>query len=216
MLNEVADHPVQVVAPMKQAQLASMSAKRSVQANGAANLVPSEFTTRYRQQFVDRLWMRGLGAIVVIYMVGVVIYFGALQVLKFQQYRVKNEVRSISQSYTNALQMEDRIKVLEDRKNLQFAALDCWKAVAELLPAEVSVDSLIFNKGKSFDLNGTVPQGQDGEVTDFSEAMGRAKVNGELLFSEVSTPRLEIRGPTVSWRISCVLRSSQTEDRKRR
>jgi len=35
--------------------------------------VPEEFKVRYRQQFVDRLWMRGLGAIVAVYLIGVVV-----------------------------------------------------------------------------------------------------------------------------------------------
>jgi hypothetical protein len=81
LLNQVADQPVQLIAPIPQAQLAAQSARRAVQANGTANLLPPEFATRYRQQFVDRLWMRGLGAVVVVYLIGVVIYFGALQVL---------------------------------------------------------------------------------------------------------------------------------------
>jgi hypothetical protein len=211
ILNEVAENPVQVIAPIPQTQLASLSAKRSVQANGAANLVPEEFKTRYRQQFVDRLWMRGLGAIVMIYLVGVVVYFGALQVLKFQLYRAKNQVKSISQSYTNTMKMEARIQVLQDRKNLQFAALDCWKAVAELLPAEVSIDQMVFQRGKTFNLYGTVPQEQQLDVTDFSRALARTKVNGNLLFSEVTTPTSSIRGGTVAWTFSCKLRGGEPE-----
>jgi hypothetical protein len=193
-----------------------MSARRSVQANGVATLVPAEYTTRYRQQFVDRLWMCGLGAIVVLYMIGVVIYFGALQVLKFQRYRLQSQVKAISESHTNAKKMEARIKVLEERKNLQFAALDCWKVVAEMLPTEVSIDQMIFNRGKTFDLYGTVPQDNQLQVTDFNQDLRRAKVNGELLFSEVDTPRLDIRGAVVNWKFSCKLRSGETPVETRR
>lgn len=215
ILNQVADQPVQIVSAVPQTQLAAMSAKRSVQANGTANLVPAEYTTRYRQQFVDRLWMRGLGAIVVLYMIGVVIYFGALQVLKFQHYRMQSQVKAISGSFTNTLKMEARIQVLEDRKNLQFAGLDCWKAVAEILPAEVSIDQIVFQRGKTFDLYGTVPQEHEVEITDFNQDLRRVKLNGELLFSEVTTPRLEIRGTTVAWRFSCKLRSGETPEERR-
>ncbi len=209
ILNQVADQPVKLIAPISQAKLAAQSARRAVQANGTANLLPVEFAARYRQQFVDRLWMRGLAAVVIIYMVGVVIYFGALQVLNFQNYRVQSQVSSISQSYTNALKMEARIQVLQDRKNLQYAALDCWKAVAELLPAEVTVDQIYFQRGKSFDLYGTVPQAMETDVTDFNEGLRRVKVNGEVLFSQVDTPRLDIRGATVVWKFSCKLRSGE-------
>ncbi len=206
ILNKAADQPVQVIAPISRVQIAAMTAQRAVHANGAASLLPPEYAVRYRQQYVDRLWMRGLGAVVACYMIGVVIYFGALQVLKFQRYRVQSQVAEISQSYTNALKMEARIHVLEDRKNLQYAALDCWKAVAELLPAEVSVDALIFSRGKTFDLVGTVPQENETEVTDFNQLLSRYKVNGELLFSEVRMQGLKVRGPTVEWRFSCKLR----------
>jgi hypothetical protein len=188
-----------------------MSARRAVQKNGTANLLPPEFAVRYRQQYVDRLWMRGLGAIVAFYMIGVVIYFGALQVLKFQRYRVQSKVAAISQSYTNALKMEARIRVLEDRKNLQYAALDCWKAVAELLPAEVSVDQIYFQRGKTFNVYGTVPQENEVEVTDFNQALGRYKVNSEPLFSEVRMEGLKMRGPVAEWRFSCKLRSAEGE-----
>lgn len=207
ILNQVADEPVQLIAPVPPMQIAAMSAKRAVHANGTANLLPAEFAVRYRQQFVDRLWMRGLGAVVVLYLIGVAIYFGALQVLKFQRYRAESQVAGISQSYTNAMKMEARIRVLEDRKNLQFAALDCWKAVAELLPGEVSVDQIYFQRGKTFDLFGTVPQEHELDVTDFNSALRRVKVNGDLLFSEVSSPSSQIRGTSVVWKFSCKLKS---------
>ncbi len=209
ILNQVAEQPAQLVSPLPQKQIAALTAKRAVVADGAASLLPADYAVRYRQQYVDRLWMRGLAATVVIYLVGVVIYFGALQVLKFQKHRVENQVAAISQSYTNALKMEARIQVLEARKNLQFAALDCWKAISELLPADVTVDQMVFTRGKSFDLYGTAPQDKDGEVTDFNEAMRNAKVNGDLLFSQVDTPRLTIRAPLVTWAFSCKLRSGE-------
>ena len=209
ILNQVADEPVQLIAPLPLPQVAAMSARRAVQANGTANLLPAEFAVRYRQQYVDRLWMRGLGAVVVLYLIGVAIYFGALQVLKFQSYRVEGQVKGISQSYTNAKKMEARIGVLEDRKNLQFAALDCWKAVADLLPAEVSVDQIYFQRGKTFDLFGTVPQENEIEVTDFNSALRRVKVNGDLLFSEVSSPSSQVRGTSVVWKFSCKLKSGE-------
>jgi hypothetical protein len=105
--------------------------------------------------------------------------------------------------------MEARIHVLEERKNLQFAALDCWKAVAETLPAEVTIDQMIFERGETFNLYGTVPQENVGEVTDFNQALRNAKVNGDFLFSDVSTPSLRTRGTSVSWVFSCKLRAGE-------
>ena len=211
ILSQSSGQPVQVIPLAPKTQIAAMSAKRSVRANGAASLLPPEYAVRYRQQFVDRLWMRGLLAVVVLYLIGITIYFGALQVLNFQHSRVETEVKGISQSYTNALKMEARIRVLEDRKNLQFAALDCWKSVADLLPPEVSVDQIVFSRGKSFDVFGTVPQEHELDVTDFNSALSRVKLNGDLLFSEVTTPSSLSRGATVSWKFSCKLKSGANE-----
>ncbi|MEP6662353.1 MAG: hypothetical protein ABJC04_01700, partial [Verrucomicrobiota bacterium] len=104
------------------------------------------------------------------------------------------------------LKMEARIRVLEDRKNLQYAALDCWKAVAELLPPEVTVDQLYFQRGKNFGLYGTVPQDQAESVTEFNGALRRVKANGDFLFSEIEPPRSELRGNSVIWKFSCKLR----------
>jgi hypothetical protein len=210
ILNEASGSAVQMVAPPSLKQIAGLSARRAVQANGTANLLPPEYATRYRQQYVDRLWMRGIAAAVVIYMIGVAIYFVALGVLNFQKTRVENQVKGISQSYTNALKMEARIRVLEDRKNLQYAALDCWKAVAELLPAELSVDNLVFQRGQTFMVAGTVPQENEGEVTDFTEALNKYKVNGEPLFSEVRLEGVRARGNQVEWRITCKLRAGES------
>ena len=211
ILTPVAGSQVQVIPLAPKAQIAAMTAKRAVYANGLPNLLPSEYAVRYRQQYVDRLWMRGLLAVVVLYLIGITIYFGALQVLNFQHSRLQNQVKGISQSYTNALKMEARIRVLEDRKNLQFAALDCWKAVADLLPPEISIDEIIFERGKTFTILGTVPQEHEIDVTDFNQALSRVKMNGNLLFSEVNSGGSRISGSVVQWKFSCKLKSGENE-----
>ena len=42
---------------------------------GKTNLLPPEFSTRYREQFFDRLWLRGLGYAGLLYVICLVIYF---------------------------------------------------------------------------------------------------------------------------------------------
>ena len=42
--------------------------------------MPAEYSTRYHQRFVDRLWMRRLGAVVLLYVIGVLVYFARLEV----------------------------------------------------------------------------------------------------------------------------------------
>ena len=95
--------------------------------------MPAEFSDRYRQEFLDRLWMRGLGALMVIYLVGVLGYFLAVQALHVRVSNVQKKVAGISQSYTNALRLEERVQILQDQLNLKYAALDCWKTASDLL-----------------------------------------------------------------------------------
>jgi hypothetical protein len=64
--------------------------------DAATNLLPPEFAKRYRQQFVDGLWMRGVFAVLSLYIVGVLIYFGALYALKLKFNHVKTNLASIS------------------------------------------------------------------------------------------------------------------------
>jgi hypothetical protein len=67
----------------------------------------------------------------VLYAIGVVIYFCATAVLGFQTGKVEEQVAAISGSYTNVLQLKARYEVLKERQDLKYAALDCWKLVAE-------------------------------------------------------------------------------------
>ncbi len=83
------EQPVEILAPLSVAELAAMTAKRSAQAAQGASLLPAEFSTRYQQQFVDRLWMRGLAAIVALYLVGVAVYGVALGVLTIPHQRCR-------------------------------------------------------------------------------------------------------------------------------
>ena len=96
-----------------------MTARRAAAADSADNLLPAEFAASYHQKFVDRLWMTGLGATLVLYAVGCVIYFIAEAFLSYQTTGVEKQVASLSQSYTNALQIKARYGVLKDRQDLK-------------------------------------------------------------------------------------------------
>ena len=76
-LREVLAEPVRVSQPLPPADLAGRTARRAAAASERVNLLPAEFSTRYHQQFVDRLWLHGLGAAGILYAIGVVIYFCA-------------------------------------------------------------------------------------------------------------------------------------------
>ena len=102
---------------------------------GAA-LLPAEFTDRYHQQFVDRLWLRGLlAATGILYAIGVMIYFGATTLLNYKTVAPwSSRPPQLGDSYTNVLQLKARYEVLTERERLKYAALDCWKIVADNCP----------------------------------------------------------------------------------
>ena len=211
-LEAVAGARVQVVEPPPPPEIARLSARAATR----ANLVPAEFATRYRQQFIDRLWMRGLAAVGVLYLALVVAYFGWLKVLTFKKGVVDKQIATLTQSYTNALQLKARVQVFQDQLNLRFAALDCWKAVSENLPGEMSLTSLSFQRGKKLQLIGVVTADQEIKVTDFNSAMSKATQNGQALFSQVSTksimgaaPGQTGRGST--WSIDCDIKRVEVE-----
>jgi len=191
------------------ARLAAMSAS----APSGANLVPPEHVTRYRQQFIDRLWMRALGGLGLVYLFGVIAYLGALQVVQYQKDKADLEVALASGSYTNALQLKAKVQVLQEQVNLKFAALDCWMAASEALPAGMNLTQLTFQRGKKLGLFGTVPAQEQTNVTAYIQALSQAEANGQPLFSQVMTK--SIQGSVVgqgnrpmNWSIECEIRRS--------
>jgi hypothetical protein len=208
---------VEVIPPPPPATLAGLSAERCGR-DSKTSLLPQEFKIRYRQQFVDRLWMRALFAVTAIYMIGVLIYFGALATLQMTVDRVQGQLNGISITYTNALRDEAQIRILKDRQELKYAALDCWKAVAENLPDGVTIEDMYFQgpssgpsgtTGGKLALNGTAQADSQDEVTTFNESLRHAVEHGEPLFTEVSPPPINIRGNVVDWKFTCTLRNNE-------
>lgn len=201
-----------VIPPLSPAELAARVAARAATAEPGAALLPAEHATRYRQRFVDRLWMRGLGAVVVLYLAVVAVYFAAVGVAGWQARAVETKVKQLSQSYTNALQMRDRFTVLKDRQELKFAALDCWKAVAEHFPEGATLETFTFRDGQVLILNGTAPGDAMDRIIDFHDTLKRAKVNGQPLFDPTKgepPTRRAAPGNLIAWNFSLELRRSE-------
>ena len=138
--------------------------------------------------------MRGLVGVLSAYIIGVLIYFGALYVLKMKYDRVKQDLASISGSYTNALKDAAQIKILVDRQELKYKALDCLKAVAEHVPDNVTIDHIYFQRGK-FELNGTASSDEDadtdplGKFNEDLRHVNNPNRPDQPLFSDISAPR---------------------------
>jgi len=208
---------IELQAPLAASDLAAANARCLAGAGMSASLIPAEFATRYRQQFVDRLWMRGLGAIVGLYILGVVFYFLGVQVIHFQAYRVEAKVSALSGQYTNAMQIKARLQVLQDQVNLKYAALECWKAAATLLPQDLTLTDLSLLQGKSLTIHGTAPADQVDRIIQYNQAMSRYRMdgtNGQLLFSKVQPYNSSSRagaGAQQSWDFACELNRKDVE-----
>ena len=213
-LNDGLGEPVTVTPPMPLPELAARTARRATAASPDALLLPSEYATRYRQQFVDRLWLRGLMATGVLYAIGVVIYFCATTVLSLQTGKVEQQAASMSGSYTNAQQMLARFKVLKERQDLKFAALDSWKLVANFLPEGISLQRFSFGDGRRLTLTGVATPEQITPITDFYDTLRKSQLNNQPMFVVNGGDPLSYRqnGNQVTWNFSLELR--RTEDEK--
>ena len=208
--------PVEGIAPLPAPALAARTARRAVAADASQPaLLPADFSARYHQQFVDRLWLRGLIATGVLYAIAVVIYFCATGVLGYQTRRVERQVSGISGSYTNTLLLKARYDVLKDRQDLKYAALDCWKIVSENLPAGISLQRFSFGDGHKLALNGTVTPDQITTITDFYDALRKTKVSDQPMFLTAGGDPLSYRqnGGQVTWNFSLELRRAEEEKR---
>ena len=186
--------------------LARFTARRAARQEPGADLLPADFATKYHQQYVDRLWMRGLGAVVALYTVGVMIYMAALQVLNYKSTQVTAQVAGLANTYTNVLRLKERVGILQEQLNLKYAALDCWKVTAELLPADFTLISLQFGRGGTLQLSGTAPPGEEQKVIDYNEAMRDATINGKRLFQSVTPPTTQSRSAQyLNWNFECRL-----------
>ena len=175
--------------------------------NQPVSLLPAEYLTRYRQVFVDRIWMRSLGALVMVYLLGVLAYFAAIEWARHGQASAELTQRSLAKSYTNTLQLAQQVKILQNQMNLKYAALDSFKAVAEKLPDGLTINSFSFQRGSKVQLFGSASSGNPGQIATFVGELQGVESNGRRLFSAVESPT--IRADPASgqnrWNFECDL-----------
>ena len=206
LLREFSGQSVDVRQPQAEPALAQLTATRA-RASQPVALLPAEYATRYRQLFADRIWMRSLGAVVMLYLLGVLGYFAAIEWARHQQDSVKQAHRGIAQTYTNTLQTAQRVKILQNQMNLKYAALDSFKAVAEQMPEGLILNSFSFQRGSKVALFGSAPQNEPGKITDFVRNLQAVEANGRRIFSNVTSPSIRANPTTGqnSWSFECEL-----------
>ena len=212
-LREGLEEPIEIISPRATRELAALTARRSAHTEPRANLMPVEFTTRYHQQFVDRLWMRGLLALGGLYLLGVAIYMLTLGYATIRTDNVEKQVAMLGPTYTNAIQLRDRLKVLNERDELKFAGLDCWSTTARLLKENMTLDSMNFSDGRRLTLQGTAPSDATKDLYDFEGDMRKAAIGGQSLFdaNKGESIQFRVQGATASWTLSLELKRSEVQ-----
>lgn len=212
-LQDWSGQPVRVEARADRSVLAAVSAQARLKANPTA-LVPAEVGSRQRAEFVDRIWMRGLGGVFVTYLFAVFVYLALLNWRKYQLDELKGNAVGLSRQYTNTMQLKAQVAVLQEQVGLKFAALDAWQAAVEELPATLTMTQLDFRKGQDLELSGTVPTENQSDVTAYSKKLQDAKANNQPLFAKVSVQRVDATRPGAgggaSWTIKAELKKGET------
>ena len=119
---------------------------------------------------------------------------------------VEKQVAAISGSYTNTLQLQARAEVLKERQMLKYAALDCWKIVAEQLPPGVALQRFSFANGQQLSLNGTATPDQINTLFDFDTGMQKARLNDQAMFDAGDPLVYRQNANQVTWNFSLLLR----------
>jgi hypothetical protein len=207
------EEPIEIITPRPARELAALTARRSAQTEARANLMPAEFATRYHQQFVDRLWMRGLLSLGGLYLLGVAIYMLTLAYANVRTDNVEQEVAMLGPTYTNAIQLRDRLKVLTEREDLKFAGLDCWSTTARLLREEMTLDSMNFSDGHRLSLAGTAPGDATKELYAFEDELRKAIIRGQPFFDPNKGEPIQFRvqGAIATWSLTLELKRSEVQ-----
>jgi hypothetical protein len=201
---------VEVVSPLPLQEVAVHTARRAVANGTSTNLLPAEFGARYRQLFIDRLWMRGLGAILMMYVLGVLIYFGFVQYSSWRLGSVRDEITKLGPTYTNTVQLKERLRVLQDTLEMQYAALDSYQSVAATLPPELTLNSINFERGRTVRIFGTTGGENRVQLNEFNAKLMEHEVRGQRLFSKVLPPSSTMNQNVLSWNFSCELKRTDT------
>lgn len=210
LLRDWSGRPVATQPRRPLAELAELGAQHHL-APAASSLVPPDVSKRRRDQFIDALWMKGLGAAGMAYLAFVFLYMIALKVQEYRFDNTRDEANAMAQSYTNTLQLKAQVAVLQDQVGLRFMALDSWRAAVENLPETVTLSQLDFARGRTLELAGTVADESKNDVTKFNSDLKKVEVNGQPLFSKVDAATITTQpgAPVARWSFKAELKRTE-------
>lgn len=116
-------------------------------------------------------------------------------------------------AYTNSIKLRDQVRVLQEQINLQFAALNCYLAVATNMPAELTLESLNFDRGTKLMLYGHGGAESANKVYDFVAALKKAQNQSQPIFDTIDGPAVTLKpgGAQISWNLTCNIRRAEVE-----
>jgi hypothetical protein len=119
---------------------------------------------------------------------------------------------SIGPTYTNTVQLRERLRVLQDTLELQYAALECYKSVAETLPEGLTLNSMNFERGRKVTFFGTAGSEDRAKVLDFNAKLIDHMVKGQRLYAKVNSPNSSQQPgqTTLTWNFSCDLKRTDS------
>jgi hypothetical protein len=147
-----------------------------------------------------------------VYVVGVLIYYGFVQYSSWQLGSIRDDVAKLGPNYTNTIQLRDRLRVLQDTLEMQYAALDSYQSVAATLPPELTLNNIILERGRTVRLFGTTGAENRAQLNDFNAKLMEHEVRGQRLYAKVSPPSSSINQNVLSWNFSCDLKRTDTGD----
>lgn len=205
--------PFELFSPSTESNLALLVSRRACRADGRAGLLPAEHAARYRQQYVDKLWMQSIFGVVACYLFAVLIYFAIVAVKGYQRDTMHDLEVAQGVNYTNTLKLRDQVRVLQEQINLQFSALNCYLAVATNLPPELSLDNLNFEKGMKLVIAGSGSAEAAPRVHTFLAALQKAQNKDQKMFSSIDGPTVNLKpgGAQISWNLTCNIQRSEVE-----
>lgn len=209
LLQSGLEEPVKVLPPLTGADLAARTARRATQmpqGSAAAVLLPVEFSSRYKEQFRDRLWLHGLYTAGVVYVIYVAFYFCMVQWRGHQYDQVQQQVDGLADNYTNAMELQAKFSILQGRENLKFAALECWKAVADNMPEGLTLQRFGFGEGKTLSLYGTTTADQIEALFNFNSVLQKVQLNGKPMFGPGEPLAYHQYQNNVDWNFSLTLK----------
>ena len=127
---------------------------------------------------------------------------------------MEQQAAQLGGSYTNVLQLKARYAVLTQRQQLKYAALDCWKIVAEQLPDGLTLQRSSFADGQKLTLNGVCSPDQISEILGqgkFYDAVRKAKLDGQDMFEPTAIEPLvyNVSGNTANWHFTLQLKHGE-------